>query len=54
MKQIIFDSESPKGRIVEIDEAQHEFNTAQNITPEERIDALEAAVLELAEVLFNG
>lgn len=53
MKQVIFDKESPKGRIVEIS-AEHAERPPEEVTPEERIEALEAAVLELAGVLFNG
>lgn len=53
MKQIIFDSESPKGRIVEIEEPQIQENSSL-VTTEERIEALESAILELAGVILNG
>ena len=52
MKKVIFDSESPKGRVVEVEDVQIE-ETAP-ITDAERIEALEAAVMELAEVILNG
>ncbi len=35
-------------------QAEKETAPAEEITPEERIEALEAAVLELAEVILNG
>ena len=53
MKQVIFDKENPKGRIVEVDAPQTEENAA-TVTPEERMDALEAAFMEFVEVVLNG
>ncbi len=35
-------------------QAEKETAPAEEITPEARIEALEAAVLELAEVILNG
>ena len=51
MKQVIFDKESPKGRIVEFDDVPQ---IEPEITDTDRIEALEAAILELAEVVLNG
>ena len=49
MKQVIFDKESPKGRIVEIEDVQSESETP--VSDAERIEALEATVKSLTEEL---
>ena len=54
MKQLIIDKDNPNGKIVEVDNFQNEQPLETEVTAEERIEALEAAILELAGVILNG
>ena len=45
-----------KGKVMSIpcQETETEDSILEEVTPEERIEALEAAIMELAEVVLNG
>ena len=55
MKEVIFNKEYPKGLVREVENTKPQAEILeQKPTTEERLEVLESAILELAEVLCNG